>query len=101
MITDHDPTAATPMFLDIASSGYEASVDIPVTGGMAKGDMITVTFHNVMVEALEATEPTDASVRVRDSIPGADYASNAMIQMIPPKLGNVTVLSGSIRRIHG
>ena len=91
MITGHDPTATTPVFLDIDSTEYDASIDIMVTGGMAKGDTITVTFHNVMVEALEATEPTDASVLVTDSIPGADYASSAMIKVIPPKLGNVTV----------
>ena len=67
------------------------SVTIPVMGDMVKGDTITVTFHNVMVQALEATEPAEVSLMVSDDISGSNYTSSTMIEVIPPKLGNVTV----------
>ena len=91
MIDGHDLTATTPTFLDIGASGYNAYVYIPVTGGMVKGDVITVTFNNVMVEELEATKPMPVPLIVRDSIPGSNYTSDVTIQVIPPKLGNVLV----------
>ena len=89
-ITGHDPTATTPMFLRIDQPEYEASVTIPVTGGMEKGDKITVTFNNVRVEPLSATVPMDVALTVKDDIPGSAY-DDVTIEVKPQKRGTVTV----------
>ena len=95
-ITDHNPKATTPTFLDIEVSKYNAYVAIEVTGGMTKGDTITVTFNNVMIQALEAREPMDVPLIVTDDIPASDYTSDVTIQVIPPKLGNVRVTPDTV-----
>ena len=59
--------------------------------------MITVTFHNVMVEALEATEPMRMSILRLATVSPAQITLPATIQVIPPKLGNVTVTPRQMR----
>ena len=87
-VTAPDPT--------IGREEYDAYVDIPVTGGMIKGDKIEVTFHNVMVQPLDAREPANVSLTVTDSIPNsaATYASKTMVAVQPPTSGDVSILSG-------
>ena len=104
MITGHNPTptaaqiaaGASSAFLDVDFPTFNAFLTIPVTGGMVKGDKITVTFHNVMIELLEQTEIEKTFFTVSDLISGSDYASSTMIEVIPPKLGNVTVTPDAV-----
>ena len=96
MITGHDPTATSATMLSINASAYDAYLDIPVTGGMVAGDTITVAFNNVMVQALEQTEPADIPLMVSDSIPNSNYTANVTIEVVPPKLGTVTVTPDAV-----
>ena len=90
------PATVTAPAPTIGREEYDAYVDIPVTGGMIKGDKIEVTFHNVMVQALDAREPANVSLTVTDDIPNsaATYASRIMIAVQPPTSGDVSILSG-------
>ena len=88
-IADHDSTADPATMLTILSPESEGYLMIPVTGGMFKDDEIVVTYYNVKVQKLVAVMPEMVSLRVEDGILGSNYS--AMIEVIPQKLGNVTV----------
>ena len=90
------PATVTAPAPTIGREEYDAYVDIPVTGGMIKGDKIEVTFHNVMVQTSDAKEPENVSLTVTDSIPNSEatYASKTMIAVHPPTAGDVSILSG-------
>ena len=94
--TVRSDTSATDMATDVKSSLIfdlaNARLDVTVPGGMVNGDKIEVTFYNVKVEELIDTDHKDAALIIEDSIVGSDYAKT--IEVIPPKLGNVTILSG-------
>ena len=73
------------LLFDIAN----ARLEVTVPGGMVNNDYIKVVFHNVKVEELIDTDHKDAALVIEDSIVGSSYAKT--IEVIPPKLGNVTV----------
>ena len=82
-----DPTTdVTPnLYFDLAN----ARLEVTVPGMMVNGDKIEVIFYNVKVEELSDTDHKDAALVIEDSIVGSSYAKT--IEVIPPKLGNVTV----------
>ena len=73
--------------LDFDLSNARLTVTVP--GVMVNTDYIKVVFHNVKVEELIDTDHKDATLDISDSIVDASYAKT--IEVIPPKLGNVTV----------
>ncbi len=84
---------------EVSISGNE--VTIPVMGNMAARDRIVVTYHNVKVQALTASELDDrppppenavmAQFTVTDEITGSDYAAKTQVTVEHPILSDIRV----------
>ena len=93
-LADGDSDTANGITIDIVKSNADAEIRIDTDNSermLQKGDWIRVTFNNVMVPQFLSATPEDVLVTVLDDIPGSDYDASTMVEVMPPKLGSVTV----------